>query len=57
VLVAAAEQTRSDALETALGRLQTAHAHVLGTLLTRFDMKRKGEGYGYTYYSYGGAKP
>jgi capsular exopolysaccharide synthesis family protein len=57
VLVAAAEQTRNDALETALGRLHTAHAHVLGTLLTRFDMKRKGEGYGYTYYSYGGAKP
>jgi capsular exopolysaccharide synthesis family protein len=57
VLVAAAEQTHSDALATALGRLHTAHAHVLGTLLTRFDMKRKGEGYGYTYYSYGGARP
>lgn len=54
VLVAAAELTRSDALQVALHRLSSVHARVLGTLLTRFDHKRKGEGYGYTYYSYGG---
>jgi capsular exopolysaccharide synthesis family protein len=57
VLVAAAEQTRSDALRTAQTRLEAAHARILGTLLTRFDLKRKGEGYGYTYYSYGGETP
>ena len=55
VLVAAAEQTRSDALKVAEERMVSARAHVLGTLLTRFDLKRHGEGYGYTYYSYGDA--
>jgi capsular exopolysaccharide synthesis family protein len=56
LLVAAAESTRSDALQGALQRLLSAHAHVLGTLLTRFDLKGKGAGYGYggyTYYAYG----
>lgn len=56
VLVAAAEQTRRDAFRGALGRLQGAHARVIGALLTRFDLQRKGDdhGYGaYTYYSYG----
>lgn len=56
LLVAAAETTRSDALEGALQRLLAAQAHVLGTLLTHFDLKGKGAGYGYggyTYYAYG----
>lgn len=56
VLVAAAEQTRRDALRGALRRLQAAQAHVVGALLTRFDLQRKGDDYGYgayTYYSYG----
>jgi capsular exopolysaccharide synthesis family protein len=56
LLVAAAESTRSDALQGALQRLLSAHAHVLGTLLTRFDLKGKGAGYGYggyTSYAYG----
>jgi polysaccharide biosynthesis transport protein len=57
LVVAAAEQTRSDTLQSALQRLRRAHARVTGTLLTRFDLKGKGESYGYggyTYYSYGG---
>lgn len=53
LLVAAAEQTRGDALQIALQRLLSVRAHVLGSLLTSFDLQRKGEGYGYTYYSYG----
>jgi capsular exopolysaccharide synthesis family protein len=56
VLVAAAEQTRRDALRGALRRLQSVQAHVLGALLTRFDVQRKGDAYGYgsyAYYQYG----
>ena len=56
IVVAAAEQTRRDALRHAVRRLRSAHAHVLGALLTRFDLQRKGDDYGYgayTYYSYG----
>jgi capsular exopolysaccharide synthesis family protein len=56
VLVAAAEQTRRDALRGALRRLRSAQGRVLGALLTRFDLQRKGDDYGYgayTYYSYG----
>jgi capsular exopolysaccharide synthesis family protein len=59
VLVVAAESTRSDALQGALQRLLATHAHVLGTLLTRFDLRSKGAGYGYggyTYYAYGNDK-
>ena len=54
LLVAAAEETRTDSLKVAEERLVAARGNVLGTLLTRFDLKRHGEGYGYTYYSYGG---
>ena len=60
ILVAAAEMTRTDALQGALQRLRAAHGRVIGTLLTQFDLRRKGEAYGYggyTYYSYGGDKP
>ena len=59
ILVAAADKTRTDTLQGALQRLLVAHARVLGTLLTRFDLRRKGDAYGYggyTYYSYGGEK-
>ncbi|MGY1425115.1 CpsD/CapB family tyrosine-protein kinase [Lysobacter sp. A289] len=55
LLVVAAEQTRSDALQISLQRLLSVRASVLGTLLTSYDLQRKGEGYGYTYYSYGGS--
>ncbi|QOY62018.1 polysaccharide biosynthesis tyrosine autokinase [Lysobacter sp. H21R4] len=53
LLVVSAEKTRSDALQVASDRLVSVRAHLLGTLLTGFDHKRKGEGYGYSYYSYG----
>jgi capsular exopolysaccharide synthesis family protein len=60
VLVVAAELTRGDALRGALQRLLAAHAHVLGTLLVRFDLsKSHGDGYGYggyAYYAYGAEK-
>lgn len=55
MVVAAAESTRNDALRIALQRLKAARGRVLGAVLTRFDLKRKGEGYGYTYYAYGGS--
>ncbi|GAB3355327.1 hypothetical protein GCM10027430_23070 [Lysobacter tyrosinilyticus] len=56
LLVATAEQTRTDALQGAMQRLLAARARVLGSVLTRFDL-RKGDSYGYggyTYYNYGG---
>ncbi|MFC5577701.1 GumC family protein [Lysobacter niabensis] len=59
LLVATAEQTRTDALQGAMQRLMAARARVLGSVLTRFDMS-KGDNYGYggySYYSYGGDKP
>ena len=52
ILVAAADKTRTDSLQGALQRLQVAHARVVGTLLTQFDLKRKGEAYGYGGYTY-----
>jgi succinoglycan biosynthesis transport protein ExoP len=55
VVVAAADDTRNDALRAALLRLTSARARVLGAVLTRFDPKRQGAGYGYTYYAYGGS--
>ena len=55
VLVAAADQTRTDAMQGALGRLNSVQARVIGTLLTQLDVNRKGESYGYSYYSYGGS--
>ncbi|RYZ75100.1 MAG: polysaccharide biosynthesis tyrosine autokinase [Lysobacteraceae bacterium] len=57
LLVAAADKTRSDSLQGARQRLVAAHARIIGTLLTQFDLRRKGESYGYggySYYSYGG---
>lgn len=56
LLVASAEQTRTDALQGAMQRLVAARAHVLGSVLTGFDLN-KGDSYGYggyTYYNYGG---
>lgn len=55
VVVAAADDTRNDALRAALQRLRSVRARVLGAVLTRFDLKRQGAGYGYTYYAYGGS--
>ncbi|MDR7135863.1 capsular exopolysaccharide synthesis family protein [Lysobacter niastensis] len=53
LLVAAAGETRSDAIDAALRRLNATGARVLGSVLTRFDAKRQGENYGYAY-EYGG---
>jgi capsular exopolysaccharide synthesis family protein len=56
LLVATSEQTRTDNLQGAMQRLLAARARVLGSVLTRFDL-RKGDNYGYggyTQYSYGG---
>ncbi|HEY5805586.1 MAG TPA: polysaccharide biosynthesis tyrosine autokinase [Lysobacter sp.] len=55
IVVASADDTRKDALRVALQRLKAARARVIGAVLTRFDLKRTGEGYGHTYYAYGGA--
>jgi succinoglycan biosynthesis transport protein ExoP len=59
LLVVAAGQTRTDSLQGALHRLQSVKARVIGTLLTQFDVERKGSAYGYggySYYSYGGSR-
>lgn len=56
LLVAAAGDTHGEALVQSANRLRAAHAHLLGTLLTRHDPRHKGEGYGYTYYQYGGSE-
>jgi polysaccharide biosynthesis transport protein len=56
LLVATAEETRTDSLQGAMQRLLAARARVLGSVLTRFDL-RKSDNYGYggyTYYNYGG---
>lgn len=53
VLAVGADDTRSDSVQHALQRLAAAQARVIGTLLTRFDIDRKGQAYGYTYYAYG----
>lgn len=58
LVVASAEQTRTDNLQGAMQRLLAARARVLGSVLTRFD-PRKGDNHGYggyAYYSYGGEK-
>ncbi|UYY56942.1 polysaccharide biosynthesis tyrosine autokinase [Sphingomonas sp. S2-65] len=45
---------RSTLVKTALGRLASANAHVIGAVLTKFEAKRAHYGYGYDYgYSYG----
>jgi capsular exopolysaccharide synthesis family protein len=54
VLVVAADKTRSDSLQFALQRLAATRSHVIGTLLTYFDLRRKGESY--SYYAYGTGK-
>ena len=58
LLVAAAEQTRTDALQGAAQRLVAARARVLGSVLSRFNPGKAGNhSYGgYSYYSYGGDK-
>lgn len=45
---------RSSLVRTALGRLSSANARLLGVVLTKFEVRRSGMGYGYEYgYGYG----
>jgi polysaccharide biosynthesis transport protein len=45
---------RSSMVKTALSRLKSANAHVLGGVLTKFEARKAHYGYGYEYgYSYG----
>lgn len=46
--------TRKNQLKAAVARLESAHVHVLGTVLTKFDAGKAGYGYAYDYgYRYG----
>ncbi|MEG8028211.1 GumC family protein [Sphingomonas aerolata] len=48
---------RSSMVRTALGRLSSANAHVIGGVLTKFDARKANYGYGYEYgYGYGQAE-
>lgn len=48
---------RSSLVKTALGRLVSANAHVLGGVLTKFEARKAHYGYGYEYgYGYGREK-
>lgn len=60
LLVVEAGVTRIAMAKASLKRLMGARAHVVGALLTKFDARVAGYGYGsdysaYSYYSYGGA--
>src|SRR5690606_17602263 len=57
IMVVEAHGTQKGMAKVALERLQAAHVHVLGAVLTKFDAKRAHFGYGYEYgygYGYGG---
>ena len=55
IMVAAANSTRTGAFEAGVKRLHHSRASILGTVLTKFDLKKSGDSYGYGYgYSYGG---
>lgn len=54
VFVMESGRTRTSQAQTALRRLLSVHANVLGSVLTKLDVKRQGYGYGYGYdYGYG----
>ncbi|HEX5754965.1 MAG TPA: polysaccharide biosynthesis tyrosine autokinase, partial [Arenimonas sp.] len=58
LLVVESGETRIAVAKNAIKRLLAARAHVIGTLLTKFEAKHAGNGYGYgygdySYYSYG----
>jgi capsular exopolysaccharide synthesis family protein len=54
VLVLQSHATRASAARVAIGRLQDAHARILGVLLTKFESRHAHYGYGYEYgYGYG----
>jgi capsular exopolysaccharide synthesis family protein len=54
IFVVEARSTQAGVVRNALNRLATAHANVLGAVLTKFEAKRAHLGYGYGYgYEYG----
>ena len=56
MLVVHSGKTRINTAQGAVKRLQSARAHLVGSLLTRYDAKAAGYGYNYEgYYAYGGA--
>ena len=63
LLVVEAGRTKVGAAQTTIKRLLAARTRLLGVVLTKFDAKTAGYGYGgygyssYQYYSYGNAAP
>ena len=65
VFVVEAGQTKRDLAKAAVRRLRVGHVHVVGAILTKFDLRKAGYAYGHAYgsgygYGYGydyGAKP
>lgn len=54
VFVVESHGVRASMVRVALARLRSAHTHVIGTVLTKFEAKRAHFGYGYDYgYGYG----
>ena len=54
LMVVSANSTRNGAIEAGLKRLQHSRAHIIGTVLTKFEMNKSGYGYDYNYsYEYG----
>ncbi|MHA0337025.1 GumC family protein [Sphingomonas aquatilis] len=58
LVITAAHSTHKNVARLAIGRLRSAHAHLLGVVLTMFDAKQASYGYGYGYgygngYGYG----
>ena len=58
LVVTAAHSTHKNVARLAVGRLQAAHAHILGAVLSMFDARQASYGYGYGYgygqgYGYG----
>ena len=55
VFVASAGQGRIGLIRNAIKRLQFARGYLIGTVITKFDVKRHGYGYeyGYGYHGYG----
>ena len=57
LFVVEARGVKARMAELAIGRLRQARAHLLGTVLTKFDSRRAHFGYGYEYgYGYGSSK-
>ena len=54
LMVVEAGATKRDIAKAAVRRLRASHAHVVGSLFTKFDIKKAGYAYGHAYgYGYG----